>query len=219
MLSQTREYNGVLQSFLRSVNRKDIPLINPPNSWGLHKRKPEQLSIAKEYNIKIPDTVITNQPDIARSFISDNETILFKPVTGGGQAKQIQNLEEVESNLPKLTKSPVQFQEFVHGTDIRVFILDGQIIGAVEIETNSADYRGNERQITAIKPDETQVQPVIDMLENEYDTVFAGIDFVRRPDGSLVYLESNPSAMFTGFEQNADIEISNQIADWIQNQT
>ncbi len=106
----------------------------------------------------------------------------------------------------------VTFQELLPGDDIRVYMIDGRVVCGLRIVSDVVDFRQNEQSIDVIElPDEVQRQCLAAM-----DVVglrFRGMDFTADPRGKHKILELNPSAMFLGFEQRADVQICRPLCE------
>jgi RimK family alpha-L-glutamate ligase len=111
-------------------------------------------------------------------------------------------------------------QEFVGaqaGTDLRVFVVGGKVIGAMKRTAPEGDFRAN---IT--NGGQGQAYPVcdeMDMLCRETAKVLgldiAGIDLLFDTDGFKV-CEANSAPGFEGFERYCQVNIAKSIVDYVK---
>jgi glutathione synthase/RimK-type ligase-like ATP-grasp enzyme len=128
----------------------------------------------------------------------------------------LRDADLAEDRLRLLSNAPVIFQENVRGADIRVFVLDGKILCALEIEmeTENVDFRGHEKAIRIIQvPRDVEAQCLA--AAAICSLVFTGIDLKRTADGRYVILECNPSSMFIGFARMSGFPIDERLADFL----
>lgn len=118
------------------------------------------------------------------------------------------------------TKQKVILQEFVresNGTDLRVFIVDGQIVASMERVARPGEFRSNlHRGATSRKihltEDERKVARRAAQLMN---LKVAGVDILRSDHGPLV-LEVNASPGLEGIEGTTGTDIAGKIIQYIE---
>ncbi len=92
--------------------------------------------------------------------------------------------------LGALAESPVYFQERIRGDDLRIYVLDGEVIGAAQIVTDALDFRGNEEAVLSIVADDALRHIAVEVAR-ALGLVFSGVDVKRRGDGLLVVTDSD----------------------------
>lgn len=214
-VSEAREVFGGLWGLLNAE------WINDPQRDDLAHRKSYQLQIAEKVGLKIPETLITNNPDRARAFISARgpERTVFKAFSGTPQAWRETRLvgEQEVAELDLVRLAPVIFQEYVEGTDLRVTVVGDRIFaGEIDIRGGdySVDFRMNYDRLRirpTTLPDE--VSGGIRSLMSRLGLVYGAIDFRRRPDGEHVFLEINPAGQWLFVEQHTRQPITEAMAD------
>jgi glutathione synthase/RimK-type ligase-like ATP-grasp enzyme len=188
--------------------------INHPDQLRLAGSKVEQLSRMRKMGLKVPRTVITNDPITASEFFSaNNGKVIAKPVStnhgeiGGHEFILYTNLVSNKSlaHLETVRYSPVIFQERVEKiSDIRVTVV-GTRVFATEIHSQSLasaqlDWRRNALDLrhTAFKlPDNVEDQCL--KLVRSYGLIFGTIDLVRTLT-DYVFLELNPNGQWAWIE-------------------
>ena len=210
-----RERQALLGSWMRAVAFQTERIVNPVESFHLHFLKPHQLVLLRRAGVKVPATLVSNDPEELLAFKKLHGDIVYKPVAGGASCKHVTDDDLKPERLKMLCAAPVLFQKLHAGADIRVWILNGKIMCALEIETDELDYRGNEAEIRIVDIP----QSVADMCIRAAEVckmVFTGID-VKRTTDDYVLLECNPSPMFIGFQARSGFPIDEELARFLIN--
>ena len=189
------------------------------NGWAgfqLHQCKPAALSRVKRLdlgpNIRVPETLQSNDSDAVRQFVERVGSCIFKPVQGGAHTQRLTAENLTDENLSALRLAPVTIQQEVQGTDIRVFIA-GERVMACELLTDKLDFRDDEDpRIEPVELPEGMAEFCLKICQ-ACDLVWTGMDFRRTDDGIYYYFESNPSPMFLGFESRCGLPLSEALVD------
>ncbi len=208
---QEREFNSLIDSIFRSL---DCLWVNSPNAINMHKAKGFQLRSMKKNNIRIPRTLITNDRHELEVFVkSSNNDLIFKPVLGGAFTEKLNYNLLTEERINFLKNSPVQFQELLEGVDVRVYGIGGELFAA-EIIANTIDFR--EDHHATIVPIEIPDRIKKDCLKimELFDLKFTGIDIkYNKKTDEYVFIEANPSPMFTYFQEITGFPISDSLVE------
>ena len=100
--------------------------------------------------------------------------------------------------LDSIRWCPVQFQQFIEGTDLRVHVIGSSVFSSI-INSNVTDYRyahkqGSEAELKAVSlPSEFERRCV--ELSRSIGLEFSGIDFKITPDKDAFCFEVNPTAI------------------------
>ncbi len=219
-LNETYQQNLALNdsmSALRTLMQgTKIRWINSWQAYQFHKEKPLQLSKVKQSGVKIPDTLITNNPDAVIQFSQRHNQAIFKPVYGGAHTKLIRQEElDLERISLALRISPITLQEYISGTNIRSYVI-GKSVYSAEIRSPSLDFRDDRQaQLIPVKiPDtiEKQCLKIAQALWLEW----TAIDWRLTPEGEYVFLEANPSPMFIHFENQTNYPITDKLVQLLQ---
>ncbi len=201
-----REVESALGSFFRCLD--DCLWVNSPQAIDLHKYKGYQLKLMKKAGIRIPETLVTNSDQQVIEFYERlNGNVIYKPVRGGAHTQRLQPKDLKPERLKELAQSPVQFQEMIPGVDIRIYYINGELFPA-EIQARSLDFRDDPKaSIVPVSLPES-VQKDCRTLAQTLGLVFSGIDVRKTPEDEYVFIEGNPSPMFTHFENITGYPIS-----------
>jgi glutathione synthase/RimK-type ligase-like ATP-grasp enzyme len=214
-----RERRDFLEGILLSLNAK---WINPLFSTIRGERKLYQLSLANRIGLKTPLTLVTNDPQKIKEFITNKQAII-KPISHG---LQITNRGSFSMYTNSITQSdildnsqlyevPSFIQEQIENkNDIRVTIIDKSIF-AVAIRKEPAE------EIDWRKPNIKKAYSLINLpdilckkllrLNMELGLRYSAIDLIQTPTDDFVFLEVNPAGEWVWLERELDLSISSQI--------
>jgi glutathione synthase/RimK-type ligase-like ATP-grasp enzyme len=208
---QEREFSSLIDSTFRML---DCLWVNSQNAINMHKAKGFQLKLMAKNNIRIPRTLITNDREELEEFIkSSSADLIFKPVLGGALTEKLNLPSLSEERLKLLINSPVQFQELLEGVDVRVYGV-GEKLFAAEILANSLDFRDDHQaKILPVEIPDKVKQDCLKIMEM-FDLKFTGIDIRHnKKTDEYVFIEANPSPMFTFFQEKTGFPISDSLVE------
>jgi len=212
-----RKYNswhGVVNSVLPLFERHGATVITHPRGQHYHETKPLQLAQFADRGIPTPETVFTNDPDRVRRFVEEHDEAIYKPIAGGAPPERLSADDLADAPLDRLANAPVQFQEYVPGDDLRVFFLDGEIVGA-------SRYVSDEWTFKHVPGDPEGAEPA-DLREEIRESVrraaeasplqFGAAD-VRATEDSYALLEVNKDPRFALHDVQGSTSIANVLAE------
>ncbi len=205
-----REIESALGSLFRNLPCR---WVNSPQAVALHVYKAHQLFLMHQAGIRVPQTLISNDPQAVWAFYeAHHKKVIYKPVRGGAHAGRLTPDVLTPEKLADLGHAPSQFQELIEGVDIRVYAVKEEIF-AGEIRSRTLDFRDDPAApiVPVTLPDDVAQDclKIMDLL----GLVYTGIDIRRTPTGEYVFLEANPCPMFIHFEQQANYPISDRLVD------
>ncbi|WP_019507719.1 hypothetical protein [Pleurocapsa sp. PCC 7319] len=112
-------------SLLRSLMKVcSARWVNSWQAYQFHKEKPLQLLQVKYLGIKIPATLVTNNPEQVQEFTQSHQQVISKPVYGGAYARSVTKPQlDFERISSALRLAPVTLQEYIPGTNIRTYAI------------------------------------------------------------------------------------------------
>ncbi|MBY0403552.1 MAG: hypothetical protein K2X66_06605, partial [Cyanobacteria bacterium] len=135
-----REIQSAVGSLFRIL---DALWVNSPQAIDDHFYKGYQLNLMAKAGIRVPETLISNDPErVITFFETQNQEVIFKPVAGGAHTEKLSSNDFTKERLAELSQSPVQFQEFIPGMDIRVYVIGNELFAA-EIQSKVLDFRND----------------------------------------------------------------------------
>lgn len=116
-------------------------------------------------------------------------------------------------------KKSIIVQEFIEeagGADVRVFIIDGEIVGAMKRQGKAGDFRSNLHRGGKSEPVELSKKEQAVALEAAklLNLNVAGVDLLRSKRGPLV-IEVNSSPGLQGIERVTGMDIAGKIVDML----
>jgi RimK-like ATP-grasp domain len=201
---------GLMRTLVQS------PTIRWVNSWQayeFHKEKPRQLAVVSGLGVTIPQTLISNDPDLVTEFASTLARAIFKPVYGGAHTKLITPEFLAPERLKlALRITPIALQEFITGTNIRTYVIGDRVYSA-EIRTGEVDFRDDlNSELIPLKLPLEIAQMSIEIARSLM-LEWTAIDWRRNHDGEYYFLEANPSPMFTYFEEKTGYPLTEQLVN------
>lgn len=205
--------------------------VNQPDKIRMSENKIEQLRRMKRMGMRIPETVITNDPDVARDFRMKHPDIIAKTLrmshgTLGDREFVIytnQVLDDHVELLETVRFSPVIFQEKVEkASDIRVTVVGSKIfateIHSQETSATSIDWR---RDTLSLKHTVHQLPSDVERqclsFVKSYGLVFGAMDLIRTPSSEYVFLELNPNGQWAWIEALTHQPITDKLIDVLTN--
>lgn len=191
------------------------------------RNKLSQLETAVNLGLKIPATLITNNPIAAKDFVEKYREVAVKSVAGysrqihdGFYAAYTQKVTlEVLDKFDSIRLAPVCLQEYIEKAfELRVTIVGDKVfscrIDSQHTERTQTDWRryDDSTPYSAYDIDNGISNKLIKMMKF-YNLLFASFDFVVTPDGQEIFLEMNPSSQFIWVERLTGMPITDAIID------
>ena len=204
-------FNDSLSALRSLIQACPARWINSWQAYQFHKEKPLQLGTVKQLGVRIPATLVSNDPEEVIEFVQSQKRLIFKPVYGGAHTQFINQSHLQPKRLSLvLSLSPVTIQEYIPGTNIRTYVI-AESIYAAEIRSNSLDFREDlEAELIPIDlPEYIQQQCLA--ITKALMLEWTAIDWRLSPEGEYLFLEANPSPMFLYFERQTAFPITEQL--------
>lgn len=192
--------------------------VNPIENQKKSNYKSYQLKIAHEVDLKIPSTIISNDPSKIKSFISGvkKQGAVYKtlmPLTwlSANETAMVYTRDICHDGLPSdhvLQSVPGIFQEKIEKAyELRVTYFGGQYI-AVKIDSQShssalTDWRSaptSELELTQVYLP-VEIDKKCQLLMWRLGLLFGCFDFIVTPDDEYYFLEINEQGQFLWVEQ------------------
>lgn len=203
--------------------------VNRPDIDAVAELKPYQLKLAKQLGLRVPRTLLTNNPqDVAELLKNADRPIVYKALTngvihypGGFPSGLLTTVvgEEIHEHLDRVRHTICMFQEYIDKAyEVRLTVIGNTyfpvVINSQDVETTKVDWRGeNFLPYGDYRPLPAEIVDKVQRLLTELDVVFAAVDFIVTPDGEFVFLEVNPSGQFMWMQHDLDLKMSDCLAD------
>jgi glutathione synthase/RimK-type ligase-like ATP-grasp enzyme len=193
-------------------------VVNRAAPMGSNFSKPYQLQLIRKQGFQVPETLITNDPELVLQFRARHGKLIYKSISGVRSIVSTLN-DEDEDRLELIRWCPTQFQQFIEGTNVRVHTV-GEEVFATAANTTATDYRyagrqaGEPAELTAVKISDSLARRCVD-LARALGLAFAGIDLKFTPEGEVYCFEVNPSPAFSYYESNTGQPIAEAVARYL----
>lgn len=218
-----RELATVMDAFLEGSN--DAFCINPSPVDRLAGNRLLQAQRAREVGFLIPDSLVTQDREIARGFLQEHKRVITKAISFGRLSTEDGN-EQVafsssvtfDSNLDGLACCPSLFQQMVpNAFDWRVTTVGERVFAAKLSHTDSGgrvDWRQKEDAATKFVQADlpADVTTLLRRLCEKSQIIYGAHDLVETPSGDFYFLETNPAGQWAWLELSLGMPIGQAIA-------
>ena len=202
---------------------------HPADVWRA-ELKPYQLQLAQEIGLRVPKTLITNDPSLIRKAFHTFGPMIVKPSRSGyavvdGQARSIYTSRLLAEHLEYVDEarlSPSIYQELIPKRyDIRATVVGTDVFAAaIHSQTDPAalvDWRHTENPDLPHTPIQlpAKVRESVLALMTKLGLSFGAVDLVETPDGEFIFLEVNPNGQWLWIDDQLQLGITNAIVDWL----
>lgn len=211
------ECDGFIQGLLWSI---PAYWVNDPGADRTAGRKIVQLETALRAGFAVPETLITNDPDEARSFVESRPGPVVYKRTGTSRAEFAETRiisRDDFGRLAAIRSAPTTFQDYVDATcDLRVVWVDG-VEWTVRIDSQAGVGKVDSRLDTSVDfvPGQlpASVSKSLATLMGALGLSFGVLDIRLGRDGEYYFLEVNPQGQFAYLEIKTGLPIFRSLAN------
>lgn len=165
----------------KRIEHLGVPVFNNGMVSEICNHKGKTIQYVKE-NTKVPviDTVILNGEKLTPYFLQSHSGCVVKSVDGHGGSEVFRTDDDPERIYSILNRKECVLQPFVgQGSDIRVYVIGRQIIGAVQRISRDGFHSNFSLggSVSLIKPDKTLTN-YVEQICNVFSFGMVGIDFI-----------------------------------------
>jgi ribosomal protein S6--L-glutamate ligase len=213
-------------NLIRQLSLMGIPVVNDFDAIRLARNQFLTLMSLAAVHIPIPDSVFVNSDE---GFLNALERLGGLPVVvkqvssrQGQGVILVDTQQKVESMIRDyLTKRDgLLIQHFIQPAgrrDLRVLIVGGKVLGAVELKPGKGDFRANFHLSGASRS--VNISPELqDIALRSADAVgleIAGVDIILDQNRRFNVIEVNYSPGFRGFEAATGIDVAGGIINYV----
>ena len=216
-----------IKAIIRHLERLGVVLINGSDAIDNVKDKLYTQQILGESNLPVPKTLLVRHP-IKLEWVEKNIgfPVIIKTLSGsfGAGVFLAENKKQFEQlvKMAEITKKSYNIivQEFVKdswGKDLRVFVLNGKVIGCMMRQATDEDFRANISRGGEGIP--YQITEEIEWLGGEsarlLDLDIAGVDLLF-DNGGYKICEVNSSPGFEGMDKFTHTNIAEEIVNYVK---
>jgi ribosomal protein S6--L-glutamate ligase len=188
--------------------------------------KLRSLQILSRAGLGLPKTVFTNySKDVERTLKEVGGAPVIIKLLEGTQGLGVVLAENKKAAISVIEafnglKARVIVQEFIkesRGEDIRAFVVDGHVVGAMVRTAKEGEFRSNLHRGGTAKVVELTLEEEIAAIKaaNAMKLGIAGVDMLRSERGPLI-IEVNSSPGLEGIEIATGVDIAGQIIKYIE---
>lgn len=213
-------------TIIHQLALKGIPIVQSYKSVVRAKNKLRTLQLLSNKGIPVPTTIVVKRfeyLDTAIKKVGDFPIIIKTPFGSMGSGVAIvETKRALHSAFDMLLTSPdfnsLLIQEYVEeaeGKDIRVYIVDGKVLTAMERAAPEEEFRSNLAlggvgNIAKLSKEEKEIALA---AANALDLKIAGVDILRSKHGPVV-MEVNCNAGLEGITEVTGIDIAKEIVKY-----
>lgn len=218
-----REWTPTLEYFDSTLD--DVYTIN--NRWreARASNKLFQLKMATSFELEIPRTIVSNNPDEICSFIENlpNSQCIhktFMPYISPALKQKFATIigrNTIQDYKDDVESCPAIYQEVLRAShELRITIVGGIFFSAkiTKIHSDVPDWR---TEIQSANYDtieiDTKLRRALSRFHKHLGLIFAAYDILVTESGRHIFLEVNPGGQWLWLEERLELPISKAIAD------
>ena len=211
----------------------DCLWVNRPDIDAIGELKPYQLELAKRLGLRVPRTLLTNDPqEVAGLLERADARIVYKSQIGGvihypgafpGGLLTAVVGDEIRENLDRVGHTMCMFQEYIEKAyEVRLTVIGNTYfpvtINSQEMDSTRVDWRGEAGEVAVLPygeyhPLPEEVVKRTQAMLAELNAVYAAVDFIVTPEGEHVFLEVNPAGQFMWMEHDLGLPLASHMAE------
>jgi ribosomal protein S6--L-glutamate ligase len=214
---------------LHWLDARGTPVVNPPRAIERCVDKFYTSALLQDAGLAVPPTVVCERADDAlgaiREMLAGGREAIVKPLFGsmGHGMVRVSDPDVAFRVVRPLEQMRAVFyvqQAIDHaGRDLRVFVLGGRVLGAIERQAPSGEWRTNVARggaARAIDPS-ADVERAAVAAAAAVGADYAGVDLLTGPQGELFVLEVNAIPAWRGLQQATGIDVAGALVDHLAN--
>ncbi|VVB72940.1 Tetrahydromethanopterin:alpha-L-glutamate ligase [uncultured archaeon] len=209
---------------LQALVDKGIPVINPPQAIARAANKFAASRALQEAGVPTPRTAVTTSLIEAQKLLHDFKRAVSKPLFGykgrdivllqDGDGPDLASLQSIVG-----AQGLVYLQEFIPSDsprDIRAFVVDGRILGAIYRRAPPGQWisnlaRGGRATACPLTP---ELEELATKAAGAVGAVYCGVDLLETVDG-LKVIEVNGTPSGKGIFEALSVDVTEAIADYV----
>lgn len=197
----------ILQEMMQSAR---CQVINRPQADLTNSSKLYQLLLLAQCGFDVPQSLLSNDAHWVRQLAQPGRTI-YKGASSQGTITALLKEDDL-AHLENLAHSPVLFQEFIEGRDMRLHMVQDQAFAElIDKRPGEVDYRFSSHcRFTPFDPPAELVRRCRTYMQLS-SLSFVGFDFIVQDSGKFIVLEGNPMPGYDGYDRRADLAISHAL--------
>jgi RimK family alpha-L-glutamate ligase len=201
---------------LHWIEERGVPVVNSPRTIERCVDKFYTTALLHDTGLPTPETVVCEQTDEAIAAVRTMGDCIIKPIFGslGHGMVRVSEPEVARRIVRSLEQTRTVFyvqRAIDHGgRDIRVFVVGGAVLGAIERHAPEGEWRTNVAIGGAPKPfelPEAWAQVAV-RAAAAVGADYAGVDLLPSRDGQVFVLEVNGIPGWEGFQKATGVDVA-----------
>ena len=209
---------------LHWIERRGVPVMNSARAIEKTVDKFYTTALLQEAGLPTPETVVCENASEAMAAVARMGDVIIKPIFGsmGHGMVRVSDPDVAFRVVRSLEQLRVVFyvQRVVDhgGRDVRVFVLGGRVLGAIERRAPDGQWRTNVSLGGAAQP--IAVPRAWEEMALRAAAVvgadYAGVDLLPSRDGSMFVLEVNGIPGWQGLKQATGIDVAGAVVEYVE---
>jgi RimK family alpha-L-glutamate ligase len=206
---------------LHRLEERGIPVVNSPRAIERTVDKFWTSALLEQCGIPTPETVVCQEPDEAFAAFRALGDVIVKPLFGSMGLGMVRVADEEMAYRVFRTIEQIRGVYYIQrtieheGTDVRVFVLGGGVVAAIERQapgwrTNLA-RGGTARRLTLSEQQSTLAVRAAAAVGAEY----AGVDILTGRDGHTYVLEVNGIPGWKGLQEATGLDVAGELIEYL----
>ncbi|GIG20754.1 hypothetical protein Cch01nite_14780 [Cellulomonas chitinilytica] len=211
----TQEWRYALVGLLRTTFRG--VWVDHPDRVRAAENKLDQLRAAELAGLRVPRTLVSQDPAAVRAFCTEVGDVVVKAVRGlAHRPQQTSAMDVAVVDDASIRLCPAIYQELVPGRRHLRICCFGERVLAVALDSEDLDWRWDLTRCTfepvdLPAPTGSALATVLDRL----GITMASMDAKVRPDGEVVWLEANPQGQFLFLEGLTGLDLTGPFCEFL----
>jgi RimK family alpha-L-glutamate ligase len=206
---------------LHWLERRGVVVLNSPRTIERCVDKFYTDALLREAGLPTPETVVCERADEAMIAVSSMRDVVIKPLFGsmGHGLVRVSDPDvayRVARSLEQI-KAVFYVQRAIDhgGRDLRVFVVGGRVLGAIERQAPDGQWRSNVSRGATARPIglSREWEDLALRAANEVGADYAGVDLLPAPDGGVYVLEVNGIPGWQGLQRATGVDVAGAIVD------
>jgi RimK family alpha-L-glutamate ligase len=208
---------------LHWIEARGVPVMNPPRAIERSVDKFYTTALLQEAGLPTPETVVCEGMADAMAAVQALGDVIVKPIFGsmGHGMMRVSDPDVAFRVLRSLQQVRAVFyvQRAVDhgGRDVRVFVVGGTVLGAIERRAPDGEWRTNVSRGGSARP--IDLPPAwADLALRAAAAVgadYAGVDLLPSRDGAVFVLEVNGIPGWRGLQQATGLDVAGAIVEYL----
>lgn len=216
-----RERDDGLEAFFLALQLNQIPVYNIPSANYASTAKPFQYKIAQVSGLKVPDTLISNEPAAVRHFLSTHDRAVLKGVSLSGLETDDKHyavfVHEIDERIlasmdERLPQCPVTVQELIDWSSAaRILLINEKVWCFTTDRGDRLDWRTDldaEWRLSSIPSD---VRSSLICFHKLLNLSYGCVDMLIDATGCWWFLETNANGQWLWLEESSGYPLSREV--------